>query len=116
MNKIVRQKKCLTPIDHYLVQENRGYCNIAHQAYILFELTGAETLTHYLSRGYYNSSMQKTLDERTICEGLLNLVAAVSLLKHYKQPHESINCDTVYYNEKQKKFILCDPWMILNPQ
>ena len=62
MNKTATHSRSLAPIDHYLFEEEKGYCNVTKKVYILFDLTGAESLTHHLSRGYYNSSYKKCLD------------------------------------------------------
>ena len=62
MSKLIARSRLLTPIDHYLFEEDKGYCNVIQKVFILFDLSGAESLTHHLSRGYYNSSMHKVLD------------------------------------------------------
>ena len=125
MNKIVRQNKCLTPIDHYIIEESKGYCNVTNKAYILFDLTGAETLTNYITRKYYSSMQEgsqkvmynKTLTDEVIYAGLVNLINGVAMLRHYKHSHGNINCETVCYYENNdhgksySTFMLADPWI-----
>lgn len=84
------------------------------KAYILFNLTGAETLNHHLTRTRVTNSPKDRIPDETIYEGLLSLVQAVSLLKHYKHQHQNINGDTVYYCDNT--FMLSDPWMVVGEQ
>ncbi len=44
-------------IDHYIFEEDKGYCNSNNKCYLLFNPNKSQSLTHYLARGYYNRNL-----------------------------------------------------------
>lgn len=111
-NRNNQNVKCtVIPIDHYIFEEDKGYCNSISKCYMLFNSKNSEPLSHHLARGYYNRSLQKNITEDTVYRGLLNLIEGVALLKYYNHPHRHINCDTVYYYKDNNTFVLGDPWI-----
>ena len=82
-SKFIRESRCLTPTHQYQFEEQEGYCNISTKAYILLDITGTETLNHFMARNSFKNSDQVLLDQEIIYKGLLNLVKGVALLKYY---------------------------------
>lgn len=57
-NRNNQNVKCtVIPIDHYIFEEDKGYCNSISKCYMLFNSKNSEPLSHHLARGYYNRSL-----------------------------------------------------------
>ena len=86
----------LVKIDHYLIENEKSYCNEIFRCYLLFKIQEDCTLNEWIISNQVNRT---PLSENIIIKGLNSLIEGVAWLKFYGHPHPNIHNNSIYVNK-----------------